>query len=146
MVPIKLDGGIQYIATVNIGTPSRALNLVIDTGSSDILILLKNHHRSEQDELRDEKSSTLKMGGNFDIKYGAGRCSGLKGSDMMTIGGYSLTGEEIGFANKEDRVVTTINADGVLGLALVGLSKITRPPFMAQLMQEHEDSLQNVFR
>jgi hypothetical protein len=142
---MKLDGNVQYVSTINIGTPARPLNFVIDTGSSDILILLKNHHRSEADEMRDEKSSTFENGGVFDIKYGAGRCSGIKGSDIMNIGGYSLKGEEIGFADTEDDAVQTINADGVLGLALVGLSKMTRPPFMAQLMQEHEDSLQNLF-
>jgi hypothetical protein len=142
---MKMDGGIQYVSTIKIGMPPRSLNFVIDTGSSDILVLLKNQHKTLKQEMLAEKSSSFKHTGSFDIKYGAGKCSGIKGSDVMTIGGYSLTGEEIGFANIEDYVVTTINADGVLGLALVGLSKITRPPFMAQLMQEHEDSLQNLF-
>jgi hypothetical protein len=142
---MKMDGGLQYISTVKIGHPPRALNFVIDTGSSDILVLLKNQHKTLKEEMLAEKSSSFKKTGDFNIKYGAGKCSGIKGSDVMSIGGYSLKGEEIGFANEEDYVVSTINADGVLGLALVGLSKVTRPPFMAQLMQEHEDSLENLF-
>ena len=73
---MELDGTVQYISTINIGTPPRALNFVIDTGSSDILVLLKNRHTSESKELLDEKSSTFARSGKFDIKYGAGRCSG----------------------------------------------------------------------
>jgi hypothetical protein len=134
---MKMDGSIQYIIKVGIGSPPQEFDMVVDTGSSDVLLLLNNPQRPRLQHYNPAVSSSTfsSTGQNFKLKYGAGRCSGVVSSDIMTIGGYKIAGLHYGEAHKEGPVLKELNADGVLGLAMVGLSKVTKPPFLAQVLK-----------
>eukprot|EP00937_MAST-01D_sp_MAST-1D-sp2_P003489 g3489.t1 len=154
-VAIRPDGGIQYVCTVNIGTPAQPVSLILDTGSSDVLVAggsyachagSKSKNCDTHHVFRETASSTYKRdaaGGSLRVheKYQAGIVDGEAASDRVTWGGYSTRWVHFGVLQAESKAIEFARADGVLGMAFVGLSKVTRPPLFAQLVQERQDSL-----
>jgi hypothetical protein len=80
----------QYFGTISIGTPPQKINVVYDTGSSNLwapnsanFLLHKNY--------KHKKSSTYSANGTiFNIEYGSGPVSGFYSEDTINIGGFSV--------------------------------------------------------
>jgi len=106
----------QYIGEARLGTPARRLRLLVDTGSADIPIL------PSQDGFNRSSSSTANVSNlTVDISYGQGNVRGLLGNDVFSMSG--LTVEFQNFIYVTDASgLSNVEADGILGLALPGLS------------------------
>merc|ERR1719331_2708804 len=80
----------QYFGEINIGTPKQKVNVVYDTGSSNLwapnsanFLLHKNYKHA--------KSSTYQPNGTvFNIQYGSGPVSGFYSADTVNIGGFDI--------------------------------------------------------
>jgi len=83
---------LQYFGEISIGTPAQKLNVVYDTGSSNLWgtnqrpTVPGSHHYYQHD-----KSSTYVANGTtFAIQYGSGPVSGVYSADTVAIGDYTL--------------------------------------------------------
>jgi hypothetical protein len=83
----------QYYGQISIGSPPQDLEVIYDTGSSNLWAsnikpgLLSKHHYYQHD-----KSSTYVANGTtFNIQYGSGPVSGFYSADTVAIGAASLS-------------------------------------------------------
>jgi len=78
----------QYFGPVSVGTPEQTLEVIYDTGSSNLWVSnIKPGFFSHHHYYQDGKSTTYhKNGSTFHIQYGSGPVSGYYSSDTMTIG------------------------------------------------------------
>jgi hypothetical protein len=82
----------QYFGEISVGSPAQKLNVVYDTGSSNLWVsnikpsILSKHHYYQHD-----KSSTYVANGTeFKIQYGSGPVAGIYSRDAVQIGDQSL--------------------------------------------------------
>lgn len=114
-----------YQANVSIGTPPQHFSLLIDTGSSDVILIAINADQCTNQVIEFEyggcygglfdptKSSTVEIvpNGYFDIQYGDGtESSGNYITDDFTIGGTVVKNLQMGLTN------TTTSGVGVIGI------------------------------
>jgi hypothetical protein len=138
---------------VFVGTPPQKLRVIFDTGSSDVIVQGSGLSCSKATQslcalntrFHSKESSTFQKAPTFDLKYQAGKVSGLGGSDTVSFGGYEVEWVRFGELLQESKTIQQMRADGVLGLAFTGLSKITRPPLLASLFAQHQDEIENMF-
>lgn len=106
----------QYIGKARLGTPARHVRLLVDTGSADIPIL------PPQDGFNRSSSSTANFSNlTVDISYGQGNVIGLLGSDVFSMSGLTVEFQNFVYVT-EASGMSNVGADGILGLALPGLS------------------------
>jgi len=83
----------QYYGPISLGTPGQTMQMIYDTGSSNLWATnqkpgLLSHHK----QYDHSKSSTYVANGTiFKIQYGSGPVSGVYSADTAKIGDYSLT-------------------------------------------------------
>jgi hypothetical protein len=84
----------QYYGPINAGSPAQTLNVIYDTGSSNLWLSdikpkwgpLSPHHYYDH-----EKSSTYKANGTiFNIMYGSGPVSGFYSADTVILGDVAI--------------------------------------------------------
>jgi hypothetical protein len=83
----------QYYGPISVGTPGETVQVVYDTGSSNLWVpnkdccgILSKHNFYHHD-----KSSTYKSNGTtFNIEYGSGPVSGFYSQDSVTLGGVQV--------------------------------------------------------
>ncbi|KAI1339351.1 aspartic peptidase domain-containing protein [Xylariaceae sp. FL0016] len=130
----NLTGG-GYYAQVSVGTPPQAVELILDTGSSDVWILDNNANLCSSDKLQyyygyclstynPDDSSTYEIvsDDSFSISYVDG--SGAEGDyikDTLSIGGANITSLQMGLAEN-----TTINS-GLLGVGFAANVASSKP-------------------
>ena len=159
LIDVKADGGIQYVCDMRFGTPPQTLSLIIDTGSSDVLVPgetykcratseSKNcgtHHLYQQSASSTYKADWTGAPITLHEKYQAGFVDGVAADDHVEWGGFSVSWVHFGVLKSEAKAVEFARADGIVGMAFDGLSKVTRPPLFAQMVQEWGDTLPNLF-
>lgn len=104
-----------YSANVAIGTPPQALNLLLDTGSSDTWVFTPQTKRigsAKPSSVFDpSQSKTYRSNGtSYSISYGIGRTTGNWGTDRFTIGGATLRSQSFGIATRAD------TSNGIIGI------------------------------
>ncbi|KAG0052564.1 hypothetical protein BGZ83_002442, partial [Gryganskiella cystojenkinii] len=109
-----INADVSYLITVGLGTPAQNVDVIFDTGSSDLWV--------QSSAYNPKKSSTAKdLGETWQIQYGSGAASGEEYTDIASIGSYQFT-QEFGIAS------TANGFDGIQGLVGFGpddLSPIT---------------------
>eukprot|EP00931_Biecheleriopsis_adriatica_P075025 TRINITY_DN48988_c0_g1_i1.p1 TRINITY_DN48988_c0_g1~~TRINITY_DN48988_c0_g1_i1.p1 ORF type:complete len:437 (-),score=57.04 TRINITY_DN48988_c0_g1_i1:166-1434(-) len=105
-------GNTQYLGKVSLGSPEQSVEVIMDTGSSDLWVH-KTVFRSK------ESSSAKAIGVNCSITYGQGTIAGQLFEDTLHIGSVSLTAQQFMLAGAG---LSAVIADGVLGLAMPALS------------------------
>ncbi|KAF9343666.1 hypothetical protein BGX26_005396, partial [Mortierella sp. AD094] len=109
-----INADVSYLITIGLGTPAQNVDLIFDTGSSDLWVQSANYNPS--------KSSTSKsLGETFSIQYGSGSTSGKEYTDKITLGGYTFT-QEFGVASSSSGFDGT---QGLVGFGPDDLSPIT---------------------
>eukprot|EP00948_MAST-09A_sp_MAST-9A-sp1_P004276 g4276.t1 len=126
----------QYYGSVNIGTPGQAVNVIFDTGSSNLWVsnIAGNplHHHYDH-----SKSTTYKANNTiFNIRYGSGPVSGFMSADKMDLGnGFVVddyTFAEVNNTKGLGKAYTIGKFDGILGLGWDRLSvNKVKTPFQA---------------
>jgi len=109
-----INADVSYLITVGLGTPAQDVDLIFDTGSSDLWVQSANYNPKSSSTSQDLKET-------WTIQYGSGDASGEEYKDTATIGSYTFT-QEFGIASTAD------GFDGVQGLVGFGpddLSVIT---------------------
>ncbi|KAM3485148.1 hypothetical protein MY8738_001616 [Beauveria namnaoensis] len=114
----------EYYAEVLVGTPPQKINLLFDTGSSDLWLFgadVSGEVDNGQAKWNHTSSSTAKLvqGGKWSIGYGDG--SGAKGTiykDTVSIAGASITGQGVEYATT---VYPQYSGDNILGVPVSGI-------------------------
>jgi len=92
----------QYFGQIMVGSPPQAMNVVYDTGSSNLWVSnIKPSFFSKHSYYQHDKSSTYVANGTeFKIEYGSGPVAGFYSSDTVQIGDYKVP--EYTFAEVND--------------------------------------------
>eukprot|EP01062_Namystynia_karyoxenos_P014403 TRINITY_DN1518_c0_g1_i6.p1 TRINITY_DN1518_c0_g1~~TRINITY_DN1518_c0_g1_i6.p1 ORF type:complete len:563 (+),score=216.43 TRINITY_DN1518_c0_g1_i6:73-1689(+) len=116
----------QYYGELSIGTPPQTINVIYDTGSSNLWApnhkgLLSSHHI-----YRHDRSSTYKPNGTvFKIQYGSGPVSGFYSADTVQIGGVGVPDYTFAEVNNTKGLGLGYSIgkfDGICGLGWDGIS------------------------
>ncbi|CAI9166991.1 unnamed protein product [Rangifer tarandus platyrhynchus] len=123
--PLRNFEDMVYVGNITIGTPPQELQVVFDTGSSDLWvrsILCTSPSCSSQVMFRYIESSTfLPIGKIFSIEYGHRRIKGVVGRDTVRIGDLVSTDQQFGLS-VEQSGFEGMPFDGVLGLNYPNIS------------------------
>ncbi|KAG6623435.1 pepsin-like aspartic protease A1 [Phytophthora cinnamomi] len=136
----------QYFGIVSVGTPPQSFRVLFDTGSSDAWLpdqtcsTCGRHARFERQLSSSFRSSTDKFQGI----YGSGDSYGLVGTDIFTIGNYSVSDLAFAVLTEETGDIPELANDGVVGLAFAGMSKIARPTII-DIVKSSISTLEPVF-
>ncbi|KAF9202349.1 hypothetical protein BGZ49_007478 [Haplosporangium sp. Z 27] len=111
-----INNDVSYLISLEVGTPAQNVELIFDTGSSNLFI--------KDTSFTSSKSATAKsLGETFKISYGSGSAEGDEYYDWITIGDVAqgLTfNQTFGIATK---TAGFSNVDGLVGFGPVGLTK-----------------------
>ncbi|CAD6444014.1 39f229bb-fcb0-47b6-b0d1-2994cee8a9ff [Sclerotinia trifoliorum] len=119
----------EYLIPVTVG--GQTLNLDLDTGSADLWVFsssLSSSSRSGHNFFTPSKSSTFKSlsGYSWDITYADGSgASGTVGTDTVTIGKTTVTGQAVEVANQVSSSFVSDASDGLVGLAFNNINTVT---------------------
>jgi hypothetical protein len=143
VVPLSNIGNVQYVGTVVIGTPGQELQMIFDTGSSDVWVPGSDcetcgTHRRFYPTLSTTYTST---GDVFDDEYGSGMVSGVIGQDSVRWGGFVVENVRFGLVQQEDSMISSFKTDGVVGMAFGGLSLVTKPTLVEELANQFMDTV-----
>jgi cathepsin D len=91
---INQNSDSSYLGTISIGTPAQSLNVVLDTGSSDLWVAGTSCSRCPSIPTFDTgKSSSFQQSSNaqgIQINYGSGSVAGSLASETVSLGGFTV--------------------------------------------------------
>jgi len=130
----------MYYGEIEVGTPGQKINVVYDTGSSNLWVpntrpwLALNWHNI----YASKQSSTYKANGTeFKIMYGSGPVSGYYSSDDVSFGGFALKDFTFAEVNNYKGLGIAYRVgkfDGILGLGFDRISVGGVPTIMKSLV------------
>ncbi|KAF8207165.1 aspartic peptidase A1 [Mycena galopus ATCC 62051] len=123
---------LQFLLTVQLGTPPRDFHVIVDSGSSDFWVGSEsctaqaggggcgNHTFLGTDS----SQSFVDAGKKFSVTYGSGAASGDLITDNLVLAGMVLSNHTFGVAHSlSEEFTSDANVDGLMGLAGQGLSQ-----------------------
>jgi len=146
IIPEKDYGDVEYVGTVNIGTPPVLFTVIYDTGSSNLWVPSVscndctvspgccNHTRYDSSQ----SSTYVKVGTPYILPYGSGSVIGIISQDTSIWGGLTIVNQQFGESTIEPGDIwAEVDFDGILGMAYPILSDPAGvvPPF-DQLMNQ----------
>jgi len=131
----------SYFAQVSVGTPAQNLNLVLDTGSSDLWFATSNCAGCSRNTpvLDPTKSSSLQLGTQrIALNYGSGSASGVLAHDTVTMGPFTVNPQS--FVAVDDISSGLIDGElaGIMGLAFQGIANSQALPFWQALVNNNQ--------
>jgi len=126
-VPVHNFENAQYYGPISMGSNGQQLNVVFDTGSSNLWVPSTNCSSCGSHPRYDHtKSTTYKPNGEiFKIMYGSGPVSGVLSEDSVTVGSMkvkSQTFAEVDNTSGLGLAYSVGKFDGILGLAFQSIS------------------------
>ncbi|WVQ83326.1 hypothetical protein IAT38_005465 [Cryptococcus sp. DSM 104549] len=127
----------SYSASLSVGTPAQTLEIVLDTGSSDLWVAsdaCQTTACSSMDQY-DHKTSTtsLNMTTSFAIEYGSGTASGSLFQDLVTLGGYSVASQTFAACDVVSTGLLSSGVSGIMGLSWQALAYSKATPWWITL-------------
>ncbi|KAG6124175.1 hypothetical protein E4U28_001691, partial [Claviceps purpurea] len=116
------ENDIEYLTPVQIGTPPQTLDLLFDTGSSDLWVFSNDNGRG-----RGKSSTAKQLGGlTWEIQYGNGASpSGNVYQDVVAVGGLKVQEQAVQTAQKVSRDFTDDTmTSGLMGLAFTSINNV----------------------
>lgn len=141
------NGDVEYLASVQIGTPPQTVMLNFDTGSSDLWVFSGDTPRAQSQghqlyvANKSTTSSTL-QGSQWRITYGDGSgASGTVLTDVVTVGGVTVRNQAIESATQvSGSFVMDTATSGLLGLAMDTINTV-RPTRQKTFFSNAKESL-----
>jgi hypothetical protein len=132
---------VEYVGTIKCGTPSQEYYVIYDTGSSDLwLPSIECSTCSGHNLYNSSQSSTyIDNDETFSITYGSGSVSGDIATDNFQIGDLSVSQVTFGSVTEESSGISSLDFDGVVGLAFGGIAQVTLPTILTLLKLQNKD-------
>lgn len=131
----------SYIATISIGTPPQQMNVVLDTGSSDLWITSDQcaNCNTGTPLFQTSKSTSAQYSStNVQLSYGSGQVSGNLAQDIVTMAGFTIQKQIFAAVNVVSQNFLNGNVSGILGLAFEPLAQTQTTPFWQALIQNNQ--------
>lgn len=148
ITPLQNFLDVEYLARVNIGSTKQPVSLVLDTGSSNLVVVGDSCKSGDackyhKDVFNTRESTTFqheKQIPDFNIYYGTADLEAQPASDSFYLGDYVNHGQKFGDITKMNGWIFQNNQlQGVLGLSLPGLARKHMEPFFSSIIEQ--DSL-----
>ena len=126
-------GNTEFLAVLDVGTPPKPHELIVDTGSSNTWVAgsicrmpgcnaMQRYDPSRSETWEPLPDEGSKADGTFQLTYGTGSCAGFLGRDVLFVGGTSVL-HPLGVATTVAPFFENVPyADGILGLGMRSLS------------------------
>lgn len=130
VVATSSGGDLEYLVSVQIGTPAQTLNLDFDTGSSDLWVFSTETDASSSQghNLYNPSTSTSAQqlsGATWSITYGdKSSSSGDVYSDVVTLGSLTVQSQAVESAEQVSAQFAQGSSDGLLGLAFSSINTV----------------------
>lgn len=132
----------QFFGPISLGTPPQTLNVIFDTGSSNLWAPAANCSNcgALKKKYDSSKSSTyIPNGTEWKIEYGSGPVSGYLSADTVTVGDVSV--RTTTFAEVEDvsglgQAYKLGKFDGILGMAFQSISVDNIPTVFQNMIEQ----------
>ncbi|CAO1638045.1 unnamed protein product [Parajaminaea phylloscopi] len=122
MVNYQYDS--TWFAAFQVGTPAQDLNLVLDTGSSDIWLAATNYTASASSTFSNTSSS-------FSITYGSGDVQGYMAKETFSIAGHTIANQPFAVGTQISSNLQDAQTAGICGLGFQDLSMAKSQPLWA---------------
>ncbi|WVF69824.1 hypothetical protein IAT40_004603 [Kwoniella sp. CBS 6097] len=127
----------SYSATVNVGTPAQALDIVLDTGSSDLWVADESCTTGACTSMStydaSSSSSHVNVSSTFSIEYGSGTAAGNLVQDLVTLGGFSVASQTFASCNEVSTGLLSTGVSGIMGLSWQALAYSKATPWWITL-------------
>ncbi|WWC67946.1 uncharacterized protein I206_101865 [Kwoniella pini CBS 10737] len=127
----------SYSATIDVGTPSQSLDIVLDTGSSDLWVASQDCTDGACIGMTtyDTASSTtnVNLTSAFSIEYGSGTAAGSLVQDLVTLGGYSVASQTFASCDEVSSGLLSSGVSGIMGLSWQALAYSKATPWWLTL-------------
>ncbi|KIM27143.1 hypothetical protein M408DRAFT_330251 [Serendipita vermifera MAFF 305830] len=131
-----------YSATLQLGTPPKEFSVLLDTGSSDTWVTASNCNCisvgctscAAGASWDPSTSSTYSARGKIlAISYGSGTVAGYTGSDVASLGGFSIADQVVGIVNQSAAVLPG-SVEGLMGLAFGSIAHAGGTPWWLRVL------------
>jgi pepsin A len=148
IIPLTNLRDSQYVGPIGVGTlgdgkPESIINVVFDTGSTNLWIattLCKSNDCEARHQYDAPKSTTYATPAqpvHLDITFGTGELRGPQGIDYFHVGPYTVKNQTFGMIQDEvGEVFQEIPFEGILGMAFPSMSARHVTPFFDNVMQQ----------
>jgi len=139
-VPVtNQDSDSLYWATTFIGTPPQPMNVILDTGSSDLWVTIPQCASCPPGTpmFDTTKSSTFQISSPqtpLTIRYGSGQVSGTNSSDTVNLAGFIIPQQTFLAVSVLSSGLLAGRTSGILGLAFATLTVTRATPFWENLL------------
>lgn len=137
----NFQADLEYFTSISIGTPPQQLNVILDTGSSDLWIASSNCTTAtgclnnlgpKFNPLTSLSSTTANT--QFSIKYGSGSATGKMYSDNITFAGYNVSAQSFAVVDTVSSELLSRDVSGLLGLGFQPLASSSITPIWQSLI------------
>ena len=131
----------QYVGKVGIGTPPQYVDVIFDTGSSNLWVTscLCDSEACKMHACFDNSvsDSYKEVGYDVQVKFGTGNIDGFISQDTFTLGPLKIRGQNFGEITVETGdVFHTARFSGIMGLAFPSLSAYDFTPVFDNIMAQ----------
>lgn len=127
----------QYVGTISVGSPPQPLDVIFDTGSSNLFIVSAHCVRhglcSDETGAYDHSNSTTynPVGLDISVKFGTGRIEGFISVDTITVGDLQVPSQTFTEISREiGSVFKNTRFSGILGLGFPTLQRYKITPLL----------------
>ncbi|KAK4701712.1 hypothetical protein P7C70_g4515, partial [Phenoliferia sp. Uapishka_3] len=125
----------EFYASIAVGTPAVDFNVILDTGSADLILATSPCTGCETTTTLynpSDSSSATTSSTAFSITYGSGDAAGTLAKDTVSMGGFNISQQTFAACTTLDQVVTD-KISGLLGLGWTGIASSGATPFIEAL-------------
>ncbi|KZS98326.1 acid protease [Sistotremastrum niveocremeum HHB9708] len=130
----------SYFGTIQVGTPSKDYNVILDTGSSDLWLATTGCQGCDSGIPLFNPSSSSTLGTSTDqltINYGSGSVAGTLAQDTVSIAGFTISKQIFATATEVSQGLIEDDITGLLGLAFQTIASTQALPLVQTLAQQN---------